>query len=454
MKLKRRQRVDGVRNEIRAPAKPWGKYFYLCLVGGFLFWLFDLFFGEMFYFHANGLVVQDRVVLATQYDASVSELAVREGERVVAGTAVARLRSQSVEENIAELSADVARMMEQASQLEVRREVIEATKPLMDRRVDAATAAREEVEKLRDLFTQKDRLQRLQDELASMQAKSTDVAEYKVIKADLPQLKSAIAAARKALDRLSTSYAEGVLTAPVDGVVGYLHVTAGSVVSKATPMMELYTGEPYVLAYVPEGAIYELAPGDRVSVSVGFSSYSGVVRQILPISTALPEEYIDALRVPQRAPLARIEFVDVDKFPSLFARTEVDASGWPPRWMLRLLGMATAAETDGRNTPVALQSEVPDIEPEVLVRPQELRTPAFTIQLISLGSRAAVERYKGSLGLDGGEIRAAPDGTRYTLTFGRFEDRASAVAMLAELGVDGWVRAESVGPARSAPVGR
>ena len=450
MRLKKRNRVDGVRNEVRAQAKPWGKYFYLCLLSGFVLWLFDLFLGEMFYFRADGLVVQDRVVLATQYDASVAELNVREGQRVATGMALATLRSQTVEENIAELSAEVARMMEQASQLEVRKQVIEATQPLVSRRAEVATAARREVDARRALFTQQDRLRRLQDELESLQARSTDEAEYRVIAADLPKQREAIAAAQSALNRLSESYAQGALRAPVDGVVGYLHVSLGSVVSKATPMMEIYTGSPYVLAYVPEGALYELAPGDQIDVDVGFETYEGVVRQIYPVSSALPKEYTDALRVPQRAPLARIEFLEEDRYPSLFAQTEVSAGGWPPRWLLRLLGTAQAAESRAAAETGALQVLPPDIQPEVSVVEVEQHVEQhvepvfapFTVQLIALPDRKKVERYAARLALDALQITPVQVSgeQRFALTWSAFETREAAETAAAKLGVDYWVR--------------
>ncbi|MEZ5596520.1 MAG: HlyD family efflux transporter periplasmic adaptor subunit [Pseudomonadales bacterium] len=347
MRLKKRQRVDAIRNDVRAPAKQWGKWLYLALVASFVFWLFDLFLGEMFYFRADGLVVRDRVVLATQYDASVVTLDVQEGEAVAGDTAVAMLRSQAVEQTIAELSARIATMLEQASRLEVRRKVIEATRGLVNGRVEVARSARREVEERAMYFTQRDRMQRLKDELESLQTRSTDEAEYAVIQSDLPKLRSAIENAQSALRRLEETYAGGVVRVPVDGVVGHLHVSQGSVVTKTTPLMEVYAGAPYVLAYVPEGAIYSLAAGDPVTVHVGFSSYDGEVEAIYPVTATLPDEYIDALRVPRRAPLARIRFTGADGLPSLFAQTEVMASGWPPRWFLRLFG-ATWSDTPQR----------------------------------------------------------------------------------------------------------
>ncbi len=445
MKLKKRSRVDGVRNEVRAPGKPWGKYIYLGLVGAFLLWLFDLFLGEMFYFKASGLVVQDRVVLATQYDASVEALDVREGERVYAGETVALLRSQSVEENIAELASDVARMLEQASRLEVRKRVIEATQPLVERRVQAASAARREVEARKALFTRRDRLLRLQDELTSLQTRSTDVAEYEVISSDLPKIRQAIDAARQALERLTDNYAGGVLAAPVDGVVGYVHVSTGSVVNKATPMVELYTGAPYVLAYVPEGAMYELEAGDEVHVEVGFKGYAGVVQQIFPVSSALPKEYADALRVPQRAPLARIEFVDADRYPTLFAQTEVSTSGWPPRWMLRLLGMVQAAAPPSATEPTrALARAVPQISPQVTVL-EAAAVPmqdAYTLQLISLPERTRVEQYASDLGLEHYRVLPVRTGgeVRYALLVGGFAEREAARKAAQALGHEAWIR--------------
>ena len=463
MKLKKRARVDGVRNEVRAPGKAVGKFVYLGFVAAFVFWVFNLFFGQLFFFSADGLVVRDRVVVATQYDASVDALAVSEGSAVRAGTRLATLRSQAVEEKIADLSAEVARLLDRASSLEVRREVIEATRALSEQRVQAARAARQEMESKSDHFTRRDRMLRLQDELMSLEARHTDLAEYGVIQADLPELQAAIEAAKKALARLQASYADGEVSAPVDGVVGYLHVSPGSVVGAATEMMEIYTGRPYVLAYVPEGALYRLHPGIEVDVEVGLQSYAGTVREIYPVSASLPKEYVDALRVPQRAPLARIDLKPGQPLPTLFARTEVTASGWLPLWLVSLLGTAEAAPVAAEASAEAKLHPVPRIEPQIelhiaaqtaahthaqtqaqiQVSEPSARKAGFTLQLVALADRARAEAHAQALGLKSWRVvpQRASDGEVFALQVGAYETRAQADAAASQLGLsDAWIR--------------
>lgn len=66
MRLHRRPRYDTLRNEARKRGRSWGRWIYLGLVAAFFAWLFDIFLGDLVYLRAEGLVMRDRVALATQ----------------------------------------------------------------------------------------------------------------------------------------------------------------------------------------------------------------------------------------------------------------------------------------------------------------------------------------------------------------------------------------------------
>jgi multidrug efflux pump subunit AcrA (membrane-fusion protein) len=80
----------------------------------------DTFFGNYIYLRAEGLVLRERVVLATQYPAAVVELRVREGWNVTKGERLAQLRSQNVEESLAKLHAQLASVITHATELSVK----------------------------------------------------------------------------------------------------------------------------------------------------------------------------------------------------------------------------------------------------------------------------------------------------------------------------------------------
>ena len=147
-----------------------------------------------------------------------------------------------------------------------------------------------------------------------------------------------IEASQNAIRRLTELYGDGVINSPVTGIVGSLHLSEGSVVREAEPLMEIFTGPPFVLAYVPEGAIYDVREGDRIDIAVGLASYSGHVSQTYDLAGQLPKEFQQTFQPVNRARLIRVEF-DPDQRdpPPLFAKTKLSAAGWPPDWLRRLI---------------------------------------------------------------------------------------------------------------------
>ena len=92
--------------------------------------------------------------------------------------------------------------------------------------------------------------------------------EAKVIAAQVPELERSVQRAQASLDDLRTAYAGGILTSPVDGTASEVRVQPGAVVRPGEPIMRIYHGESYVLAYVPTGTLYTVKPGDEVEVGV------------------------------------------------------------------------------------------------------------------------------------------------------------------------------------------
>jgi multidrug resistance efflux pump len=338
MRLRRRPRFDTVQNELRARGRSWGRWIYIGLLGLFAIWVFDLLIGPLVYFRAEGLVLRDRVVLATQYPAVVDELNVQEGWDAKKNQVVATVRSQSVEESLAKLYSGLTEGLSRTTQLQVRNRVIEATQQMAEQRYKEAHEARLATDKLRNeqLLTVGRRAELVKSEIESAQAQTEAQVERKAISETLPQLTSSVEAAKQAVARLRETYADGVVKSPVDGVVGYLRVARGSVVQPGEPLMELFTGQPYVLAYVSEGALYDLQPGDPVTIRVGFSRYAGHVARLFPVAGQLPKEFQNTFQPVARARIVRIEFEPNEHYPALFTKTQLSASGLPPAWVKRL----------------------------------------------------------------------------------------------------------------------
>lgn len=335
MRLSKKSRVDTLQNEIRRRGNSWDRLIYVGLVGAFLMWMFDLFLGDYVYLRANGLVLSDRVVLATQFAAQVDELGVVEGGDVKQGQMVARLRSKEAEETLAKLSAEIANAKARSTQFSVRQKVIEAVRTIAEHSVQTARGTRVETEKLisNNLISNKRISELIDSELKSTVLLAEMEAEEVGIKQNLPQLEASINEAWLAREQLKKSYNDGKIDAPADGIVGHLPVSKGSVARVGEPLMEIFTGIPYVLAYVPEGALYKLQVGDEVKISIGLATYFGEISHMFPVTSQLPREFQDTVRPPARAQVIRISFATGQQPPTLFAKPKITAASW---WPLRL----------------------------------------------------------------------------------------------------------------------
>jgi len=340
MRLRRRPRFDTLQNEVRKRGRSWGRWVYLALVSGLLLWVCDSFFGSYIYLRAEGLVLRERVVLATQYPAAVAELRIRAGWNVKEGELLVRLRSQSVEESLAKLHAQLASVITTATELSIREKVNETLLPLAQHRYEIARAARASSEELLSarLLTANRRSELVKDEVLSAESKAQLGAEREVIGREAADVRAAIEASQNAIQRLTELYGNGIVNSPVSGIVGSLQVSEGSVVRDAEPLMEIFTGPPFVLAYVPEGALYDVQAGDRIRIGVGFARYFGHVSQTYDVAVRLPKEFQQAFQPVNRARLIRVEFEpDQRDLPPLFAKTQLSAAVWPPDWLRRLV---------------------------------------------------------------------------------------------------------------------
>ena len=341
MRLRKQIRIDNLKNEIRRRGNPWDRLIYFGLVGGFLLWMFDIFLGDYFYLRADGLVLSDSVVLATQFTAQFTDLTVVEGGEAKRGQEVVRVRSKEVEETLAKLSTELANALARKSQLSVRLKVIESVRDMALHSVQSARVSRVKGEALisGNLISNKRVSELIDSELKSTILTAEMAAEEIGIKQELPILSAAIDEASQARDRLKGGYNEGRIDSPVDGVVGRLPVSLGSVARIGEPLMTIYTGTPYILAYVPEGALYSLRLGDEVKINVGVNNYRGSISHIFPVTSQLPKEFQDSVRQPARAQAIRIKFADGESPPTLFAKPRIST----PSWLSQLLSGGAAS---------------------------------------------------------------------------------------------------------------
>lgn len=326
-RIKRRVPADVARREARHRRQSWTRWLYLAVVLGVFVWIADLFVGSYIFFRSDGMVLAEHMTVAIEYPARVDEVLVREGDFVEAGSTVAVIRSQQVTESVARLTSEFATHRTRLAELRIRRRVIEAMTSIASKRARVARETRQEFERLHEkgLLPLNKRAEAIDLEYRSLSDLESLTAEKGAIDAELAELTQVLKQAEGALADLRAIYLDGRLTARKDSIVGRLHVSEGAVIRPGEPLMDLYAGARYVLAYVPTGALYSLAPGDRVTIRYGLHELGGTIERVEPVAAALPREFQKAFRPAERAQLARITLDPDAEPPPLFSKVRVSS---------------------------------------------------------------------------------------------------------------------------------
>jgi len=340
-RLKKRQPIDVLQRESRHRKQAWTRWVYLAAVLGIFVWLADMLVGPYLYFQGDGMVLALRTTVATEYPARIRAVNVREGDAVQAGETIAVVTSQDVTEGIARLTARYAEQRTRLAELRIRAQVIDAVTGVAEDRAKVARQTREDLERLhkRGLLPSSKRSSAFDSEFRSLQDVETLNAERKAIVAEITELSAALNEVEVALNELRGLYDQGRLHAPATGLVGALHVAQGSVVRSGEPIVDLYGGPRFVLAYVPTGTLYRLAAGDRVTIGYGLDEMTGTIERLEPVAAALPREFQRSFKPVERAQLARIALDPGQDTPPLFSKVSLSSAGWPPAWTMRLFGL-------------------------------------------------------------------------------------------------------------------
>jgi len=313
------------------------RWIYLSCVLAFAIWVANFFFGSLFYLRSDGLVLGEPAVVAAEFPATVRDFLVREGDHVTAGQVAALVSSQNVAESIARLAADVAARQTRLSALRIRGQVVDAMLSLAENRRSVATNTRQEYETLlsRGFLSLDKHVAALDGEYRSQQDLETLKAEKRVVQAETATLGSVLAEAKAAVRGLRQVYDQGQLRAPISGIVTRLVAGKGAVVRAGDPLIELHGDHHYVLAYVPTGGIYQLAPGEEVEITTGLRTVRGIIKRVEPYAAALPREFQRAFTPVDRQQVIRIEFSPGDVQPPLFTKVQLHSRLFAPGWMSR-----------------------------------------------------------------------------------------------------------------------
>jgi multidrug resistance efflux pump len=305
--LRPEARPDNARNQIRA-GQSLARRLYLAALVGASAWIGYLFIGTLLVLDADGLVIENREAIAPPYAAQVLTVSVHPGQSVRAGDLLATVVSTQMLDLISDLTTRTAQSEARAEQVEARLSAIAATLPTATRRLRAAEAAAATIDKalssgfstsIRVAETNRDRYDAAR-EVAALQAESRALmAEKSSVLSNGKRLAEALAKA-------AATYRDGVITAPVNGVVGPRTVDPGVVLSRGEKIADIYHGGKFVLAYLPTNRLYQAEPGQEVVVTDGTNRARGRIARIESFADAVPPEFQNALRGIDRQQVARV----------------------------------------------------------------------------------------------------------------------------------------------------
>jgi multidrug resistance efflux pump len=315
--LRKRLRPDNIPNEKRVERGRTGRTIYLVLLGLFSITVANYLLGDFFLLDADGLVLRDQHVVATTYVARVEDVDVREGQEVKEGAALLKLQSTEILERLADLSTKQADIIAKITDFKVRAESVSKLLPLAERReAEAAQAIRQFDTLLEGKYVTSVRYEEaLRANYEATRERVTLLTQGNVLKEELTSLDRARDDADDALSKLQAIYADGLVHSPVNGSIGSTIPSVGTVYRPGDPILSIYSGEPYVLVYLPRRYLFTIRTGMEVRITDGREVADGVVTEILPLTDTLPKEFQNTFKPSDRNQLAKIKISAPSPFP-------------------------------------------------------------------------------------------------------------------------------------------
>ncbi len=283
--------------------------------------------GDM-WLSADGLVTRKSVAIAAPWpDARIREIHVRPGDRVTSGQVIAVVESATMLRSLADLATEKARLEGRIAQHEARRTVVSTLLPLAEANADQAEAFLATIMKAGASGMA---VNRTVQEMMSVRVQASD--RYLSLKAEQVAMQAETEASRNAFNQVSAAYDDlrraydgGNLYAAASGHIGGNVAMVGEVLSPGRDRIaSVYTGENFVLAYVPEGYLFDVKPGEKVILIDDLIATGGTAEAAVKLLRQIGADILAACFV-----------IDL---PDLGGRARLEALGVPVRTLIGFEG--------------------------------------------------------------------------------------------------------------------
>mgnify|MGYP005846457027 CR=1 FL=1 len=199
---------------------------------------------------ANGRIEAERVDVATKFGGRLTEITVREGDRVAADQVLARLDDAQLRAQLREAEAQVA----------AARQALAERRAILAEKKSALTYAEKELYRAEELGARGFAAEETID--LRLSKKESAAAAVESAKAGIAAAEARIDAAQATVDRLRADLAEYALRAPRAGRVQYRLADPGEVLAAGARVLTLLDLTDVVMTvYLPTGAAGRLAYG-------------------------------------------------------------------------------------------------------------------------------------------------------------------------------------------------
>jgi multidrug resistance efflux pump len=315
--LRKRPPANVLVTEKRIATNRAGRIVYLMLLLGLGAAVLNYLFGDLVIMRADGLILRNKSVIAATYVARVESIDVREGQEVTKGDVLLDLLSTEMLDRLADLSSRRAQLSLNSVELNIRSEQVSQLLPLAEKRAAQSGKILDKFDELSvaGLVTQPAYDNAMSSNYKAQQDRISLTTQGHTLAQQLAELQAAKRDADTALSDLKNSYDKGVVYSPVSGQIGAFVPSPGDVYRPGDPILSVFWGEPYVMAYLPSRYLFAIRRGMKVRVADGRNESTGVIEDILAVTEGLPKEFQNTFKPLDRSQLARIRFSGPVPFP-------------------------------------------------------------------------------------------------------------------------------------------
>ena len=376
-RLKTRPRLDALDNQRRGAGKKLGRRIYFGLLIAIFVSLGYFFVGARFVLDADGLVIKDRFLLAAEYDSRVIKTFVQPGDQVQKGQTLLQLDSRDIANKLSDFDARRTELLNQLEEVTALIANADRLLPIAEAQEEQARKYSEKVQKLleegytttpvrnnaMDVFFARQR------DVAALAGERTSAQKRrKTLDDTLGELDRIIADTRRVFD-------QGTLETPVNATIGPVVPSIGQVNKRGEPMIEMFVGDAYILAYLPTDRVYRMDLGEQVAINDGFRTALGRVIKIGGLTDNLPAEFQGTLKRRERQEIVKIGY-DSDPGFVLGSTVLITSSYGPSGIIDRIRTAVFATEQTPKIDPIGTAS----VDRHAAPKGDRLPQPYFTGQ--------------------------------------------------------------------------